>query len=175
VNKFTRMAGLVFSAYFLSSCGKGADVAGSIMPDDCGEGDGGKIICATTYRSIAAQAPSYTDKIILINGYLVIDNGVLTLYQDENSYIHGMFRDSVIEIGGSQEEQRKLFEGHGYQYITMSGYFRASPYGASRRHYLGEIRGDIIARDLPTRGVADRQGWQDIAINADDLNSSRGR
>lgn len=137
---------------------------------DCIDAASGKKFCATTFAAIAANPQVYDGREVAVNGYLVIDGGVLSLYFDENSYIHKMVDGNLLTIRAPVEKQKELFDKYGYAYVNISGVYVAAKLSGKSRYGLGSIGGELSAFPLPNRaGPRDREGWDQIRIELEDI------
>lgn len=157
----------------MTSCGymmENKATNGDDLPKNCLHINSGEISCFTTIRSIADDLSSYDDRNVVLSGYLAIDGGILSLYSDENSYIHQIIDENVIVIRAPPDVQKNLFDKYGYQYLRISGLFKANEESPASRYGIGTLSGEIRAYPLPKRdSLEEREGWKGIRIDVHDL------
>lgn len=98
---------------------------------------------------------------IWILGYMAIDNGVLTLYENEDAYLRAQ-NERSIEIRGTRSELEDLFKKHGYKYVRIEGKFGAGP-ESQRSSKIGVLHSPFRVVDVPIRSR--REGVNDISVH----------
>lgn len=164
-----------FSSFFilmLAGCNQGNDptIASSHFPADCAHSQDGENICLTTFDSIHSNLNGYDKKTVVLNGYLVIDQGVLSLYANQEAYQHRMVEGNIIIIRAPSNVQNDVFNKYGYRHVRIYGKFHANESSPLSRHEMGFIKEELNVSQLPDRSeAAAREDWSDIKINIDDL------
>lgn len=143
-------------------------------PNGCSQSAKGVLACYASFGAISNAPESYDGLDLTISGYVVIDNGALSVYADETSYAHRIIENGLIIVRGPLDLQKSIFDRYGYKYARISGVFRASKVpGDVVRYELGSIGGDIKVWPLPDRtGGSEREDWGDVRIDVKDLSSA---
>jgi hypothetical protein len=158
----------IFTLFLIASCSQGGGK--NVLPSDCGKNSLGAINCLTTFRALATNPGAYSGLNVTVNGYLVIDGGVLSVYSNKTNYEHGMIEENLIFIRAPVEVQENIFKKFGYRYVRISGEFNGSKHRPGERYEIGTIGGKIKVFELPERvDESKREGWEDVRINVKDL------
>lgn len=146
------------------------EITNTKLPADCVSASDSQIVCLTTFGAIYSNLTGYDTRTVILNGYLVIDQGVLSFYSSREAYEHKMTEGNVIILRASSGVQKDIFDKFGYSFVRVSGKFHASELPPLSRYELGAIKEDLVISELPNRSsTAAHEQWSDIRIHADDL------
>lgn len=126
----------------------------------------GRSFCNVDVMDIRFGKGSYDGRKISLTGYLVIIDGMLSIFPTELDYANGLTHNS-IQVRGKQEAQKALFDKHGYSYVRVMATFHNGDALSRRMGALGILREPIEVLAPPPSHR--REEWSDIRIFMDDL------
>lgn len=88
-------------------------------------------VCRTSFYRVAAKPEAYHGRVISIVGFLVIDNGELTMYASMDDYDY-MASGASITLLVPNEEITALVRNKLYGYVMAFGHFDASSLNPDR-------------------------------------------
>lgn len=128
----------------------------------CGASPPRRDYCPTDFVRLAVDPTAAGQKEIWILGYLVVDDGEVVLYANEDAY-RNMEYGRSIRVEGPQEELSELISDFGYRSVRLGGTFYANSYSDPRDDRLGHIVSPVKAKEAQVR-LGEREGAGDIAI-----------
>jgi hypothetical protein len=131
----------------------------------CGGGIDGEAVCQVGGSDLSVMSPRIDGRMIEIIGYLVIDSGMLSIYQNENDYVLGVNTQS-LRIRAKLIDQKRLFLNYGYGYVKIIGKYKSDDEDAIRMGRAGSL---TLVSDEHVKIRGRRENLQDLRVNIDDI------
>lgn len=126
--------------------------------------------CSTDFVELKIYRSALQGRKVYILGYLAIDDGTLTLYQDEMAYLNTS-NGMSLEIRGSLSQLKDIFSRFGYGYVRIEGTFDQGLGSVSDR--IGILHPPF--RIVPVRGRALKETVNDIGAHVSYLDPNEAR
>ncbi len=126
--------------------------------------------CRATFRALAEDAHEFDGRTIRIEGYLAVSRDLFVLNSSKELYDAGVTDETSIRIRGSLDVQERIFQGHAYSWVSVTGTFKnRGKTGTTEDLLLGEIFAPLDVRPLRLPLEVKCQTFDDVLLDLEDV------
>lgn len=120
--------------------------------------------CEVLGSDLFAASERLDGSLVSITGFLANDDGVLTLFPNEDAYRQRINTHALV-VRAKYEKQKHLLATYGYKYVKVFGKYSSKD---ETSHQSGKVGSIQVLHADPVRARASQLGPEDLGVNVED-------